>query len=92
MINYFFCLRAYFTDNAATNVTVATRRCNSDADGVIFHHIHENIHRPTPLLKQLLFSLRYYSSRINLLTYLLTYLLAYLLTYLLTYSMEQSPS
>jgi hypothetical protein len=45
MLNNFFCLMVYLTENAATNVTVATTRCNSDAVGVIFHHINENIHR-----------------------------------------------
>jgi hypothetical protein len=35
----------YLTENAATNVRVATRRRNSDAVGVIFHNINENIHR-----------------------------------------------
>jgi hypothetical protein len=44
MLNYFFCPRAYLTENAATNVTVATRRCNSDEVGAIFYHNNENIH------------------------------------------------
>jgi hypothetical protein len=44
MFNYFFRLRAYLTENAATKVKVANRRCNTDAVGVIFHHSNENIH------------------------------------------------